>query len=221
MTATARATAPHAQRRSRVSSRHPRAAAGLLLLLAAPGLIALLGPGTAVDTVRHADPVAPASIIESLPVALDIPAIDVSGPVTDLGLDPDGAVELPPNDQVAGWYRYGPAPGDPGAAVILGHIDSYTGPAVFFRLSSLRPGDQIDVTRADRSVAHFLVHTVASYPKTQFPTHEVYDSQGFSALQLVTCGGEFDHAARSYLSNTVVYSALVGVTFPFGAPPPL
>lgn len=198
-------------RRSPVSQRHRRAAVGLLLL-AATGLLTGLrqAPPPALEPGR----IAPVALATAVPVNLDIPAIDLTGPVIEIGLDPDGTVELPPANEITGWYRYGPAPGEVGAAVILGHVDSYTGPAVFFRLSALRPGDQIHVTRADRSVAHFLVHNVSSYPKSEFPTREIYESKGFSALHLVTCGGEFDTSARSYLSNIVVYSALIGITPP-------
>lgn len=218
----ARARSPG--RSSPVSSRHLRIAASILLLLAALSPIARLCPGgnlaPATDaTVTGFDNVAPAGLPESLPVELHIPAIAVDGPLSELGLNPDRTVELPTDFQVAGWYRYGPPPGDMGSAVILGHVDSYTGPAVFYRLSSLRPGDEVHVTRADRSVAHFLVQTVATYLKSEFPSHEVYDPRGYSALQLVTCGGEFDHTIRSYQSNVVVYTALVGITPPPAGPP--
>ncbi len=97
-----------------------------------------------------------------------------------------------------------------GSAVILGHVDSRQGPAVFFRLRSLQAGDQVTVTRADCTVARFLVDAVATYPKTQFPARQVYGSHGYSALQLVTYGGDFDPKARSYRSNVVVYTSLAG-----------
>ncbi|MEV2224952.1 class F sortase [Nocardia vinacea] len=218
----ARARSPG--RSSPVSSRHLRIAGSILLLLAALSPIARLCPGENLAPAPHAavtalGTVAPAALPESLPVELHIPAIAVDGPLSELGLNPDRTVELPTDFQVAGWYRYGPPPGDMGSAVILGHVDSYTGPAVFYRLSSLHPGDEVHVTRANRSVAHFLVQTVATYPKSEFPSHEVYDSRGYSALQLVTCGGEFDHTIRSYQSNVVVYTALVGITPPPAGPP--
>ncbi|MFE7801416.1 class F sortase [Nocardia sp. NPDC057440] len=223
----ARARTPRSTGRSSpVSSKHLRLAASILLFLAALSPIARLCLGgnlvPATDAAVTAfGSVAPAALPESLPVELHIPAIAVDGPLSELGLNPDRTVELPTDFQVAGWYRNGPPPGDMGSAVILGHVDSYTGPAVFYRLSSLRPGDQVDVTRADRSVAHFLVQEVATYLKSEFPTHEVYDSRGYSALQLVTCGGEFDHTIRSYLSNVVAYTVLVGITpQPAGTPWP-
>jgi sortase (surface protein transpeptidase) len=99
-----------------------------------------------------------------------------------------------------------------GSAVILGHVDSYQGPAVFFNLRSLTAGDPVDVTLADGVVAHFVVTSVAMYPKDQFPAQQVYGSHGNSQLQLVTCGGTFDSQTGHYLSNIVAYSSFVTTT---------
>ncbi|GAY13014.1 peptidase C60 sortase A and B [Pseudonocardia sp. N23] len=164
------------------------------------------GAGTAPLTV----PVPMAG--RSLPVELRVPAIGLSVPVSQLGLNPDRTVEVPTDFQQPGWFRLGPTPGQLGSAVILGHVDSYRGPAVFFRLRSLQAGDTVEVSRVDGSVAHFVVDTVATFPKAQFPAEQVYASHGTSRLQLVTCGGEFDSAARSYLSNVVAFTSLVSVT---------
>lgn len=146
----------------------------------------------------------------SAPVELRIPAIGVSVPVSELGLNPDQTVEVPTDFQLPGWYRLGTAPGQLGSAVILGHVDSYRGPAVFFRLQHLQVGDEVEVTLADGAIARFAVTEMATYPKAQFPAEQVYGSQGTSALVLVTCGGEFDSEARSYRSNVVAYTSLVG-----------
>jgi sortase (surface protein transpeptidase) len=129
-----------------------------------------------------------------------------------LGLNPDRTVEVPTDYQQAGWFRLGPTPGQLGSAVILGHVDSYRGPAVFFRLRELRPGDRVEVTLADGAVARFAVRAVETYLKTGFPARRVYGSHGDAALHLVTCGGEFDRGARSYLSNVVAYTRLISVT---------
>ena len=110
-----------------------------------------------------------------------------------------------------GWFRLGPAPGQVGSAVILGHVDSYLGPGVFFQLRTLAAGDQVDVDLADGVTAQFTVDSVAMYSKPQFPAQRVYGSHGSSALQLVTCGGVFDHQTGSYLSNIVVYTSLSAV----------
>ncbi len=151
-------------------------------------------------------------VARSAPVELRIPAIGVAVPVSSLGLNPDSTVQVPTDFQVPGWFRLGPSPGQPGSAVILGHVDSRKGPAVFFRLRSLRPGDRVEVMLADGVVAHFVVRTVATYKKTDFPARRVYGSQGYSALQLVTCGGTFDNRTHHYLSNVVVYTSLVATT---------
>jgi sortase (surface protein transpeptidase) len=150
----------------------------------------------------------------SVPVALEIPAIGVHTPLSELGLNSDGTVELPPPDRTApaGWYRYGASPGETGTAVILGHVDSRRyGPAVFFRLAELRPGNTIAVLRADGVTARFTVTATARYPKTSFPTQEVYGQVSFPALRLVTCGGTFDRQRRSYRDVVVVYAELSAV----------
>lgn len=147
----------------------------------------------------------------SAPVTLRIPAIDLAVPLSRLGLNPDRTVEVPTDFAAAGWFRLGPPPGQPGSAVILGHVDSYRGPAVFFRLRELRPGDEVEVGLADGSVARFAVRAVETYLKRDFPAERVYGSHGGRELQLVTCGGAFDSRSRSYLSNVVAYTTLVGV----------
>lgn len=148
----------------------------------------------------------------SVPVALRIAAIGVSVSLSELGLNPDGTVAVPTNFAEPGWFRLGPSPGRLGSAVILGHVDSYQGPAVFYRLRFLHRGDQVEVSLADGVVARFVVETVATYPKDEFPANDVYGSHGYPALQLVTCGGEFDYRTRSYVSNVVVYTSLVSTT---------
>src|SRR5680860_653176 len=154
----------------------------------------------------------PAVVARSAPVALRIPAIDVSVSLSTLGLNPDNTVQVPTKFQEPGWYRLGPAPGQVGSAVILGHVDDKAGPAVFYRLKSLRAGDKVEVSLASGLVVHFVVTKVATYLKAQFPARLVYASRGYSALQLVTCGGQFDTHAGSYLSNVVVYTTLVSTT---------
>ncbi|CAJ64105.1 Putative lipoprotein (partial) [Frankia alni ACN14a] len=141
-----------------------------------------------------------------------IPAIGVEVPVSALGLNPDRTVQVPTDFREPGWFRLGPSPGQVGSAVILGHVDSHSGPAVFFRLRYLNAGDRVDVTLADGAIAHFEVNAVRTYPKRQFPARQVYGSHGYSALQLVTCGGVFDTRTHSYQSNVVAYTSLVSIT---------
>jgi sortase (surface protein transpeptidase) len=142
---------------------------------------------------------------------LDIPAIGVHTDVIRVGLNPDGTVEVPPleNTAPAGWYQHSATPGETGAAVILGHVDSARdGPAVFYRLGALHPGDGISVHRADGSVARFSVTSVSSHPKSSFPTRMVYGPASFPALRLVTCGGSFDRRNGGYRDNIVVSAQL-------------
>jgi Sortase domain len=143
------------------------------------------------------------------PVRLWIPAIAVSTPLVPLGRLPDGSLEVPHDWDTAGWYDLGPRPGQPGPAVILGHVDSRTGPAVFFRLRALRPRDIVRVGLADGRKLVFRVQRVRRYPKGRFPTEAVYLPTLNRELRLITCGGEFDYASGHYRDNIVVYATLV------------
>lgn len=147
-----------------------------------------------------------------VPVALRIPSIGVDTSLVTLGLNPDETVEVPNDFQKPGWYKFGPSPGQKGSAVILGHADSFDGPAVFYRLPSLQAGDEVEVSLSDGRTARFAVTKVEAYPKMEFPAEEVYGSHGHGALQLVTCGGEFDRETRSYQSNIVAYTSLTATT---------
>ena len=152
-----------------------------------------------------------APLPRSLPVSVDIPAIGVHSKLLHLGVNADGTIEVPPLQTRAGeaaWYRYSATPGQLGTSVIEGHVDSYRGAAVFFRLGSLRPGDTIEVTLADRIVAVFRVTGIRQYLKSHYPAKIIYGGTGFAALRLITCGGVFDYATRNYLSSTVVFASL-------------
>jgi hypothetical protein len=148
------------------------------------------------------------------PVHLRIPAIKVSADVTGLGLNVDRSIEVPRNPDAAGWYRLGPSPGRSGAAVILGHVDSTHGPAVFFHLRNLKPGNRIAVRLSDAAVAHFQVTRVASYANRDFPARKVYGGAvgDRPTLNLVTCGGKYDREAGGYQSNVVVYATYLWAT---------
>jgi hypothetical protein len=149
------------------------------------------------------------SIARSVPVRLSIPAIGLSDRLSELGLNKDGTVQVPTKWAVPGWYRLGPSPGQVGSAVILGHVDSVHGPAAFYRLASLRPGNKVSVTLADGRTVRFKVIGLRMYLKSKFPDHLVYGTRPYSALQLVTCGGTFDSGSHHYLSNLVVFTKMV------------
>lgn len=148
----------------------------------------------------------------SLPTSIAIPSIGVSSPLQQLGLNLDGTLEVPqpgPLYNEAGWYRDSPTPGALGPSIILGHVDSAAdGPSVFFRLGDLQPGAEVDVTRADGTVAVFTVSGVRQYPKDGFPTATVYGNTTFAALRLITCGGAFDSGSGHYEDNVVVFASL-------------
>ena len=155
---------------------------------------------------------APVVAAGSAPVSLRIPALGVSVSLSQLGLNADQSPQVPVKYQEPGWFKLGPAPGMMGSAVILGHVDDQKGPAVFFKLGSLRAGDKVDVSLANGSVAHFAVNAVETFLKAQFPSQKVYGSHGYRGLQLVTCGGDFDKATGHYLSNVVAFTTLVSTT---------
>jgi Sortase domain len=155
----------------------------------------------------------PAPLPRSQPVRVDIPVIGVRARVIPLGLNPDGTVAVPPLTApfLTGWYDRGPAPGEPGAAVLLGHVDARSvGPAVFYRLGDLRPGDRIFIELADGRTAVFQVSSVALYLKTAFPTDRVYGYTAWPTLRLVTCGGTFDQRTGHYLGNIVAFATYAG-----------
>ena len=144
----------------------------------------------------------------SPPVRLRVPAIGVETRLLRLGLEPDRSMEAPGDFDLAGWFAEGPAPGQPGPAVIAGHVDSRTGPAVFYRLRELRAGDLVEVTRADGTRLRFVVDTTRSFPKDRFPTAVVFGPTPAAELRLVTCTGTFDRARGSYRDNLVVFARL-------------
>jgi hypothetical protein len=151
------------------------------------------------------------SLARSLPVSVRIPAIGVDSRLLHLGLNRDGTIEVPSiqtSADKAAWYKYSATPGQVGASVIEGHVDTTQGPAVFFRLGALHPGNTIEVTLADGVTAVFRVTGVREYAKTRFPARAIYGATDFAALRLITCGGGFDYATGHYLSSTVVYASL-------------
>jgi sortase (surface protein transpeptidase) len=163
---------------------------------------------------RGPDPLTVASALApSTPTQIEIPAIGVRAPIMHVGQNSDGTVRVPPldNHNLAAWYDGSVMPGQDGSSVILGHVDTYQGPSVFYYIKNLRRGDAIDVVRADGSTAVFTVIGVEEAAKSNFPTDDVYDNVSYPALRLITCGGPFDSALGSYLDNIVVYAYLTGV----------
>lgn len=216
--------APPSTRAARAGGRSPWSAplAVLLVLVGVfatgAGLGRTAGPfdwADAGSTPRPAEPTV-ARQPATRPVSLSVPAIRVSAPVTPVGRAKDGSVDVPPlsrHDQT-GWYDRGPVPGEPGRAIIVGHVDTKRGPAVFYRLRDLKPGDRIEVTRSDRSVVIFKVDTVEFFDKDNLPADRVYGDTGPSGLRLITCGGEWVGGRTGYADNVIAFASFVDIRRP-------
>lgn len=139
-----------------------------------------------------------------------IDRIDVDAEVIDLGLDPEGALEVPTDFAQTGWWTGGARPGEEGPAVIVGHVDSVDGPAVFFRLEELVPGDEVTVVADDGTPTTFVVERSRQVAKDDFPTEEVYGATDEAELRLVTCDGDFDRSTGHYDDNLIVFLRAVG-----------
>lgn len=180
----------------------------------APPQADMTGPATttaqSTGNLRH---LITAPMRRSLPVVIQIPAIGVRARVIPLGLDPSGGVAVPSLNTpfLTSWYDGGSTPGEIGPAVVLGHVDSAkVGPAVFYLLGDLRPGDLVYITLKDRRTAVFRVSSVAMDPEGDFPTMKVYGFTRRPALRLVTCGGTFDAQAHQYLDRIIVFAVYEG-----------
>jgi sortase (surface protein transpeptidase) len=193
------------------------------VLAAGLGVLALTGCGsgtaaapqaaaTVTATPSSASPsttAGPLLMAASVPVRVQIPAIGVDSPLIDLGLQADGTMEVPAEGFPAGWFTGAPTPGEQGPAVLAGHVDWGGSPGVFYDLRNVVAGDEITVSRADGSTAVFRVSEVGQYSKDAFPTAAVYADLDHAGLRVITCGGDFDHAAHSYEDNTVVFADLI------------
>ena len=207
-------------------------AAGLLTLVAAGAAMVLIGwlsrtappPALARPASGHAaggagrpaagTAWAPRPLGYSRPVRVAVPAIAVHARIIPLGENPDGTVAVPALSQpfLTSWFDEGPSPGQAGPAALYGHVDTAAvGPAVFYRLGHVHPGDLVRVTRADHRVAVFRAYRIATYAKNRFPTRLVYGPTSDPELRLITCGGPFDPAAHSYADNVVVFARLAAV----------
>jgi hypothetical protein len=168
---------------------------------------AVLPPGTSLQVPVPAStaPAAPGK-----PVSVSVPSVGIRSTLQPLGLEKDGTLEPPSQFARAGWYADGTRPGAVGPALIAGHVDSTAGPAVFFRLTDVRRGDDVQVVDDHGTTRHFVVTAIARYPKDKFPTEAVYGPSALPIVRLVTCTGDFDVRHHNYLSNLVVTAVLDG-----------
>ena len=162
-----------------------------------PKVPANVAPATTTTTTSGLRP--------SPPVEISIPSIGVQSAIVDLGQNADGTVQVPTSFHIAGWYKYGVTPGQNGPSVFLGHVDSQSGPGIFYRLGALHSGDRVLVTRQDGQSVTFVITGVRQYSKVAFPTIDVYGDTSEPTIRLVTCGGAFDSRTHHYLSNIVAF----------------
>jgi LPXTG-site transpeptidase (sortase) family protein len=146
----------------------------------------------------------------SPPTEVSIPKLGARSSLVPLGLNPDKTIQVPPVEQPmqAGWYDKAPMPGQVGPAIILGHVDGNKKPGIFFKLKEMATGDEVLVSRQDGSTARFTVTKVEQVAKQDFPTERVYGNTAGPELRLITCGGVFDHSAKSYKDNVIVFATL-------------
>ncbi|MEU8844501.1 class F sortase [Streptomyces roseus] len=159
-------------------------------------------------------PAARAPLAASVPARVDVPSMGIRAPVISRGLDAQGAIEPPPYESpgTVGWWGGGVKPGEAGAALLVGHVDTASKPAVFYGLSSAKPGGTVRVVRMDGSVAEFTIEDVRVYERARFDAHRAYGQRikGRAELRLVTCGGTYDKVAKEYTANVVVSAYLTG-----------
>ncbi|NUS11491.1 MAG: class F sortase [Streptomyces sp.] len=172
---------------------------------AAPSSTATTGAGAAPFPVVTVPP-----LPHSNPTRLVIGSIAVNAPFTALHLDSAGNLDAPPagDKNLVGWYAEGPTPGERGPAIVAGHVDTKTGPAVFLLLRLVKPGQTAEITRADGTVATFTVDSVEQFSKGDFPNQRVYGSVPDPQLRIITCGGSYDRSRRDYTDNVVVFAHL-------------
>jgi LPXTG-site transpeptidase (sortase) family protein len=171
---------------------------------------------SATPTPSAATPAAPTSPAPTVPgvgvvpARVAIPAIELDQPLIDLGIAPDGRMEVPVDFDDVGWFTGGGRPGGRGPTVIAAHVDSRVGPAAFARLAELGVGDEVAVEDVDGGTTRYAVTEVADFAKADFPTARVFGAQPTDQLRLITCGGVFDRSVGHYEDNRVVFAEPVG-----------
>jgi hypothetical protein len=180
------------------------------LNLETPATIRLVGSSSvSAAPVKAAEDAVHTKVLpRSEPLNLHIEKINLDTTLTPVGLEADGSIAMPDGFDIAGWYTHGPTPGELGPAVIVGHVDSTEGIAIFWRLRELMPGDEIIVDRQDGRTARFRVDDIELYSQDEFPTEKVYGNIDHSGLRLITCGGTFSTMTHHYSDNIVVYASL-------------
>ncbi|MEU0137255.1 class F sortase [Streptomyces sp. NPDC006296] len=177
----------------------------------APSMVSLpAASAPAAPTPSVSASTAPPELPPSYPKRISIRSIAVDAPFTPLAIGPSGRLDAPPADDanLAGWFKNGATPGERGTSVVAGHVDTKTGPAVFLLLSTLKAGNTVDITRDDGIVATFVIDSVETFSKADFPNDRVYADKGSAQLRLITCGGAYDKKKKDYEDNVVVFAHL-------------
>ena len=184
------------------------AGVGLGQIFGLPGLPGLLTLGDSHSGSTESG--AADGLNPSIPTRISIPSLGVQAKIIKVGLAADGSIATPAADpaEATGWYRLGPTPGELGTAVIVGHVDTDSRPAVFHKLTELSEGKLIEVNREDHRVATFRVESVERFPKTSFPADRVFDTTDRARLALVTCGGTWVGGDIGYSDNVIVFATL-------------
>jgi LPXTG-site transpeptidase (sortase) family protein len=197
---------PPSRERSKTDSATLKIGIGLIVVLALIGLVVA-------GTSKSKSDSAVQLLAASTPTTVTVPSIGATSSLMDLGQNSDGSLAVPPltNPMQAGWYDKSPTPGEIGPAVILGHINGDGKAGIFYKLKDVKAGDQVMVARKDGQTAVFTVSHIDTVPKAAFPADQVYGDTPDSELRLITCGGVFDPAARSYEANVIVYANLTEV----------
>jgi len=167
-----------------------------------------------VPSLSSQAPVRVRPLARSVPSRLRIPKLGVNSPIMKLGLNADHTIQVPPlsRPKMTGWWGGGPTPGEKGASVILGHNVGNGRPSVFEKLGTLKPGDQVQVTRGNGSVATFEITKLEQIAKSRFPTEKVYGKLSYPGIRLITCGGRFDSSWGHHVDNIIAYGRLVSGT---------
>ncbi|GAA5159230.1 class F sortase [Pseudonocardia eucalypti] len=171
------------------------------------------GPMLSSPTITGGPVTAIPPLDPSAPTEVRIDKIGASSSLVALGLNPDRTAAVPPvsEPKQASWYKFSSTPGAKGPSVILGHINGGGTPGIFSRLHELKPGDQVSVKRADGKTAVFTITKLEQFPKGNFPTQLVYGDTPDAQVRLITCGGAFNRAAKSYIDNIIASGTLTSV----------
>jgi sortase (surface protein transpeptidase) len=199
-----------------ITDKGPEQKSGISMTNISIGLIVVLVGLALVVGMNSSGPSgfgSPAPLAASAPTRVTVPSISAESSLVPTGLKQDGSLEVPPVSEPmqASWFDQSPTPGEVGPSVVLGHVNGGGQPGIFANLKDVVAGSQVFIDRTDGQRAVFEVSRVDTIPKDSFPTDAVYNDTANPQLRLITCGGDYDRSARSYLSNVIVYADFVEV----------